>query len=105
MENTHVTRIASGCSQEDAEMMQRLHKEQIEIMTPCNNFHLQLTPDFSMEHGGPKPYKYFNKVRRTSNALCVALFWVVALQKCLSESFSFLLAIWDQVLDGERIGV
>ena len=41
--------------------MMDLHKEQIDIMTDHNNFHLHLTPDFSHVHGGPGAYKYFNK--------------------------------------------
>lgn len=62
MQNTHVTRIASGCSDDAAEDMKKYHKEQIEIMTSYNNFHLHLTPDFSHVHGDKKEYKYFNKV-------------------------------------------
>ena len=61
-ENTHVTRIASGCTNEDADLMRKVHKEQFDIMTPRKNFHLHLTPDFSYVHGGTKEYKYFNKV-------------------------------------------
>lgn len=61
MSNTHVTRIASGCTDSDAEIMKKYHKEQIEIMTPLDNFHLHLTPDYSRQHGGTKSYKYFNK--------------------------------------------
>lgn len=62
MENTHVTRIASGCTPEDEIAMKKLHREQIQIMSPRkNNFHLHITPDFSHVHGGTKAYKYFNK--------------------------------------------
>lgn len=71
MENTHVTRIASGCTPEDAELMKKVHKEQFEIMTPRKNFHLHLTPDFSHVHGGTKAYKYFNKVRTIHWIVCL----------------------------------
>lgn len=53
-----VTRIASGCKEKDAEILKRLHKEQIEIMS--TNFRLHLTPEYSRV----KPrinFKYFNK--------------------------------------------
>lgn len=63
MQNTHVTRIASGCSDDAAADMKKYHKDQINIMTNYNNFHLHLTPDFSHVHGQSKEYKYFNKVR------------------------------------------
>lgn len=73
MENSHVTRIASGCTPEDAEAMKKLHKEQIEIMSPRKNFHLHLTPDFSYVHGGTKSYKYFNKPYGTKHWMQHAL--------------------------------
>ena len=53
-----VTRIASGCTPEEAEELKKLHKERIEIMS--DRFHLHLTPDYM----GVKPgfrYKFFNK--------------------------------------------
>jgi hypothetical protein len=53
-----VTRIASGCKEEDAETLKRLHKEQIEIMSP--NFQLHLTPEYSRVKPRVK-FKYFNK--------------------------------------------
>ena len=62
MENTHVTRIASGCTPENEIAMKQLHRDQIQIMSPRKtNFHLHITPDFSYVHGGTKAYKYFNK--------------------------------------------
>jgi hypothetical protein len=53
-----VTRIASGCNEEDAEAIQKLHKEQIGIMS--DRFHLHLTPNFSRIKPGLN-FKYFNK--------------------------------------------
>ena len=54
----HVTRIASGCSPEEAEDLKRLHKQRIEIMS--DRFHLHLTPEFSKVKPGVK-FKYMNK--------------------------------------------
>lgn len=53
-----VTRIASGCNENDAKVLTNLHKEQIEIMS--DRFHLHLTPDYSTVKPGLK-FKYFNK--------------------------------------------
>jgi len=53
-----VTRIASGCRDEDIEAMKQLHKEQIEIMS--DRFYLHLTPEFATVKPGLR-FKYFNK--------------------------------------------
>ncbi|KAL3919038.1 MAG: hypothetical protein SGILL_003954 [Bacillariaceae sp.] len=53
----HITRIASGCTREKAEELQKQHQEQV---LPLNreHFHLHITPDFG--HGiGDR--KYWNK--------------------------------------------
>jgi hypothetical protein len=50
-----VTRIASGCKDEEAELLRKLHKEQIEVLSP--NFKLHITPDFKFSGN----IKYFNK--------------------------------------------
>lgn len=54
----HVTRIASGCTPEQARELKQLHKERIEIMS--DRFHLHLTPDF-MEIKPGLRYKFANK--------------------------------------------
>ena len=53
-----VTRIASGCAGKDVEDLQKLHNEQIGIMS--NRFHLHLTPEYSRIKPGLN-FKYFNK--------------------------------------------
>jgi hypothetical protein len=55
----HVTRIASGCSDENAQLLQQLHQEQIDIMSP-GRFHLHITPEYSRIKPGIN-FKYFNK--------------------------------------------
>lgn len=55
----HVTRIASGCKDDEAKDLRRVFKEEIEPMAP-GRLHLHLTP----EYGKIKPglsFKYFNK--------------------------------------------
>lgn len=54
----HVTRIASGCTPEEAQELKRLHKERIENMS--DHFHLHLTPDFMEIMPGTR-YKFANK--------------------------------------------
>lgn len=50
-----VTRIASGCKNDQAERLRQFHKEQIEVLSP--NFKLHITPDFKFADDT----KYFNK--------------------------------------------
>jgi len=57
-----VTRIASGCNDEEAEEARKFH--QASIATMSSRFHLHLTPDFSKQrlHDNAKSsYKYMNK--------------------------------------------
>jgi hypothetical protein len=59
----HVTRIASGCENGDAQLMNDWFHEHIQGMS--SRFHLHLTPKFSSvkdSHGKPiGDYKFFNK--------------------------------------------
>lgn len=54
----HVTRIASGCKEEDEVLLRKIFQEQIGIMSP--RFHLHITPEFSNIKPGVN-FKYFNK--------------------------------------------
>ena len=58
-----VTRIASGCSAQDAEALTSFHEQHIQSMNP--SFFLHLTPDFSRSKEyirfGKARYKYMNK--------------------------------------------
>ena len=53
-----VTRIASGCRDNDAKILTELHEKQIRIMS--DRFHLHLTPQFATVKKGLN-FKYFNK--------------------------------------------
>ena len=57
----NVTRIASGCSEEEARKLTEFHLQHIQTMS--NRFHLHLTPDYSRIrlNDGRHPYKYLNK--------------------------------------------
>lgn len=56
-----VTRVASGCTADDAVALQQQFAQQIQTMSP-EHFHLHITPDFSRAAGNTnKPYKFFNK--------------------------------------------
>ena len=56
-----VTRIASGCSDQEAEEAQRFHDASIKTMAP-DRFFLHLTPDFSKQRmKTTQSYKYMNK--------------------------------------------
>ena len=58
----HVTRIASGCNDDEAKDIQNWFDQHIAHMS--KRFHLHLTPHFSSakdEKGMVKDYKYFNK--------------------------------------------
>lgn len=58
----HITRIASGCKDEDAVKLQEMFAKEITSMRPDPNHHLHLTPDFSrIPKENKKPFKYFNK--------------------------------------------
>jgi peptidyl serine alpha-galactosyltransferase len=56
-----VTRIASGCSEQEAQEADQFHRQSIQTMS--SNFHLHLTPDFSKQRIGDdkSSYKYMNK--------------------------------------------
>lgn len=58
-----VTRITSGCSEEERKELQEFHKKHIATLNP--NFFLHLTPDFSRDSEyiryGKARYKYMNK--------------------------------------------
>jgi peptidyl serine alpha-galactosyltransferase len=54
----YVTRIASGCNDEQAKLIRDFHAKTIAVLNP--NFLLHLTPDYSKVIPG-KDYKYFNK--------------------------------------------
>jgi peptidyl serine alpha-galactosyltransferase len=60
----HVTRIASGCSDEEAEAMKSWFDSDVAFMSP-RRFHLQLTPHFSdvkdADGNTIGDYKFFNK--------------------------------------------
>jgi len=60
----HVTRIASGCSEEEGKAMEEWFRTDVQFMSP-KRFHLQLTPHFSSvknEKGESiGDYKFFNK--------------------------------------------
>ena len=57
----NVTRIVSGCSQQQQELLQQTHYEQIQS-TMSSNFLLHFTPDYSNIQGpNVQSYKYFNK--------------------------------------------
>jgi hypothetical protein len=63
-----VTRIASGCSDEDAQTLQEIFEKEIAVMAP-GRFRLHFTPDFSHM----KPGKNFKYVRRFVAGLSVVL--------------------------------
>lgn len=56
-----VTRIASGCSDEQVKKLKEVHLHQIQTMS--KRFHLHVTPDYSRIrlNDGRHPYKYLNK--------------------------------------------
>ena len=58
-----VTRIVSGCSQEDEAALRKIFDEQIRPMAPhdSDRFQIHFTPDYSMVKGNGKPFVYFNK--------------------------------------------
>jgi peptidyl serine alpha-galactosyltransferase len=58
-ENAHVTRIASGCNDDEAKILQQQHATEIQN-TMSKNFFLHLTPDYSKLVPGDS-YKFFNK--------------------------------------------
>eukprot|EP00542_Grammatophora_oceanica_P020431 CAMPEP_0194039796 /NCGR_PEP_ID=MMETSP0009_2-20130614/11893_1 /TAXON_ID=210454 /ORGANISM="Grammatophora oceanica, Strain CCMP 410" /LENGTH=538 /DNA_ID=CAMNT_0038682743 /DNA_START=101 /DNA_END=1717 /DNA_ORIENTATION=- len=89
----NVTRVASGCSDKDAETLRTLFKEQIEIMAP-GRFHLHLTPDYSRIK--PKVnFKYFNKPFGTRHWMENALGFP---DKPLNEDTIIILLDPDQVI-------
>ncbi len=53
----YVTRIASGCSQQQQEDLTKFHESVISKLSP--NFSVHFTPDFS--HSSGDDYKYYNK--------------------------------------------
>lgn len=60
----NVTRIVSGCTEEDGKELQDFHEKHIRTMSP--NFHMHLTPDFgsltkTQGLGDERNYKYMNK--------------------------------------------
>lgn len=55
-----VTRIVSGCSQDDQATLQRLFDDQIATMVEPGRFQIHFTPDFSRLKPGVL-YKYWNK--------------------------------------------
>lgn len=56
-----VTRIASGCSEEESQSLKTFHERYIQPMSP--NFFVHFTPDYSRLRlsGGKDAYKYMNK--------------------------------------------
>jgi len=56
-----VTRLASGCSEEQAKKLTEFHLNHIQTMS--NRFHVHFTPDYSRirMNNGRFPYKYMNK--------------------------------------------
>jgi hypothetical protein len=57
----HITRIASGCHNKDAILLDELFKKEIKSMRPSTH-HLHQTPDFSkIPKKENKKFKYFNK--------------------------------------------
>ena len=55
-----VTRIVSGCEPEQQEELQRIHKEQIQIMS--DRFHLHFTPEYGgKDNKSWQSTKYWNK--------------------------------------------
>ena len=57
----HVTRIASGCNDEDAKKLQDMFASEIESMRP-DTHHLHLTPEYkNIPKKHKNPFKYFNK--------------------------------------------
>lgn len=61
----HVTRIASGCDDKDAKILQELFDKEIASMAP-GRFHLHLTPDFSSLRPGKK-FKYVSSLDDARN--------------------------------------
>ncbi|GKY94816.1 hypothetical protein MPSEU_000446800 [Mayamaea pseudoterrestris] len=55
----NVTRVASGCSDEQGQVLQKIFKEQIIPLAP-DRFHLHLTPEYGNIVPGER-YKFFNK--------------------------------------------
>lgn len=56
----HVTRVASGCEEEDAQQL-LLDHDRLIVKGMSNRFHLHLTPDYSKSSILEKDYKFFNK--------------------------------------------
>jgi hypothetical protein len=57
----HVTRIASGCTDEESVAIQEWFDAHVSNMSSSSRFHLHLTPHFSGIEGGQGEYKFFNK--------------------------------------------
>ena len=58
----NVTRIASGCTTQEAKALTDFHENVIQKIS--DRFHLHLTPDYSnirVNHDDKRPYKYMNK--------------------------------------------
>ena len=74
-----VTRIVSGCNEEDQATLQGIFDDQIRPMAP-ERFKIHFTPDFSGIKGGPQKFVYFNKVRVVflcwKSMFCVMESWV-----------------------------
>jgi len=66
-----VTRIVSGCNEEDENTLQKIFDEQIRPMSP--HFKIHFTPDFSNIKPSAPNYKYFNKPFGTKHWLENAL--------------------------------
>jgi hypothetical protein len=56
----HVTRVASGCEEEDAQQL-LLDHDRLIVKGMSDRFHLHLTPDYSKSTIPEKDYKFFNK--------------------------------------------
>eukprot|EP00547_Thalassionema_nitzschioides_P008075 CAMPEP_0194224584 /NCGR_PEP_ID=MMETSP0156-20130528/37842_1 /TAXON_ID=33649 /ORGANISM="Thalassionema nitzschioides, Strain L26-B" /LENGTH=424 /DNA_ID=CAMNT_0038956227 /DNA_START=27 /DNA_END=1298 /DNA_ORIENTATION=+ len=52
----NITRLVSGCKQDEADALRKLHKEKISLLS--DRFHLHVTPDYKV---GTGDQKYWNK--------------------------------------------
>jgi hypothetical protein len=56
-----VTRIVSGCNDDDEKTLRDIFNEQIHPMTPDGRFKIHFTPDYSTVKSPSRPFVYFNK--------------------------------------------
>ena len=93
-----VTRIVSGCNDQQRQERQHFFDAHIRTMRDNDSFHIHFTPDYSrieLDHG--KPYKYMNKREYSSVGKRATK---MSYLPCLNTLCSF----WPSPLDGRGSG-